>query len=355
MTFGLSCLVLLSLVAAGQKLTRASDQIFTTEPLSILVGSHGHMLPIATMEGSADRFDDAIAIGDLLLTHPRAGDGLRVAMLKPGLELDSFNTYKSATDPDASLKLKLRLSLLPVGSVVIAAVHGYVHPPDEKLEGLDDFPLTLGAELTPFRATAASWAIISYKLDSGWRTIAEAYSESRGVHLAFTLSPDPSVYEHHHSEVFFSESEGVRVVEFFASFRSAASKTRDVVQSKWAAVGGVKAPSLLVRPSPDESSVIRWEHVTIGPNAVFQAKLSQKSAPRPNQGLPKFSVIVDGEEVGSFSPSGAIHRSWSDWSFPLDNLESGTVDIEFRTDLANEGLATSFLWGNPTIEWGGDS
>ena len=352
LSVSLTGLFLLALVSVGLNLSNASSQYSSAKPVAILVGSHGYMLPIATLPGSLDRFDDAIAVGDLLLAHPSMETGLRVAVLLPGLEFKTFQIIRTATDPQASERLTDLIDTLPYGSVVIASVRGMVRPPQEALAALDEFPLTLGAELTPFRASAASWAVISCKLESGWRTVAESYSEDQGVHLAFTLSPNTSIYSDYRSDVFYSRGSGRQTVELYPSIKDASFETEDSGSNRWATAGGVRKASITQRPTQGTPSVIRWEQTMVGPNFAYSVHFSLHKATESKLATPEFTLLLDGEIVGSYVPEPSLEPAWRNWTLELNNTEQRIVDIELRAELIGEGSAATYNLGAPSISWG---
>jgi len=352
LSFALQALALVALLAGGRILIRTDRTSEQTQAASILVGSQGHLLASAPLPGSQKRFDNAIAVGDLILTTSELERGLHVVTLWPGLEFNSVDLIETSTDPDSGEKLMSLIDPLPVGSVVIAAVRGGARPAKAELPELDRFPRTLGAELSPFRSDAASWALISFRLDSGWRTIAEAYSEERAVHLAFTLAPDPDNYEDHRSEVFFAKGDGTEAVELLASFMLASERTDDVAWNRQARAGAVRIPSITMRPTETAPSNIVWQNATLPSGASFQAELSRATPVEPGQNWPRFSLLVDGVEAGWLEPDTITEGAWISWTVELGEQARRGVTLELRTDVSRAGTAATYNWGQPRVSWG---
>ena len=352
LSYAIQALALVALLAAGRTLAQSEQASGLKSAQSLLVGSQGHLLATANLPGGLLRFDHAIAVGDLILTTPKFERGIHLVTLWPGLEFNSVDTIDTSQDPDAGEKLMSLIAPLPVGSVVIAAVRGDVHPEQNALPSLDRFPITLGAELSPFRAEAASWALISYRLESGWRTIAESYSEERAVHLAFTLAPNPSDYQGHRSEVFYAKGDGAGVVELLASFELASDQSDDVAWNRQARAGAVRIPSITMRPSETAHSSIVWQNATLPPNASFRVALNSSTPLRPGQNWPRFSLYVDGAVAGWLEPDSIAEDAWVPWVVDLGPNARHGVTLELRTEVSRAGKTTIYFWGQPRLSWG---
>ena len=109
-----------------------------SDSVSVLVGSRGHMLPRAKLDGSDEYFEDAICVGDLLLKKPAMEVGLCLALLGPGLDLLSFESFDVAASSEQVQLLIERVGAAPKDTLLVASVNGFVQASADELKALDE-------------------------------------------------------------------------------------------------------------------------------------------------------------------------------------------------------------------------
>lgn len=323
-----------------------------SEKLTILIGSRGHMLPSATMDGGDESFSDAMAIGDLLLTPGASFPGLRVAVLHPDLEFRDYQSYDTASSPRAGANIRRMLNKMPRGTILLASTQGNVRPPGDRRDDLSDIAKSLGAEMSPFVAPAASWAIVTCKLDSGWHTLAESYSEQREVHLSLTLSPPVSDYADTASNVFFAESNGFQELDLFSSYDSSSSRTDNIRAYEWKSLGGEIQRSIAFWPTPSAPGKITWESITLGNKPTFSAGCGVEGAYRPGVTGAIARLRIQGEEVAQYAFRVGDQARWQPWSVDLSAWEGETISVEFEVTADAPNGSVGLLLGLPTLAWG---
>jgi len=351
----LVALALLRLAAGslGGPATAGSDRA-----LSVLAGSCGYMLPSAPMEGGSERFDDAISVGDLVLTERGAGPGLRVAAFRPGLDFQFFTNFDTASDPRAAVKLMERFRGMAIGAVVVIEAQGKLVGEAASVEELDEIPLLLGAEMTPFRAPAASWAMVACRTSRGWRTLSESYSEERAVHLAMSVSPDVARYVNHRNEVFIGTAVGRQTLELsetLAWAEPALEGERAPIKVRWAPDGNPARSGILLRASGGKPAVVRWSDVPLGPDAMLTAALGVQRYTGELRSPARISVLVDGEELGQLEGEFRPGAGWLSWGANLIPYSGQVVDIELRVEPLDNELGVPIVLGDVSLVWGIES
>ena len=313
---------------------------------TILVASRGHLLPRAPLEGGDDVFSGAISIGDLLLTSSGSSLGLQVATLAPGLKFQHHRIYDTAEDSTAGSSLHEQLDDAPVGTLFVVAVQGLVRPADGELATLDGFARKLGAELSPFRAPSASWAVISYKLATGWRVLAEAYSEDREVSLAFTVSPAPRTYRDFRSAVFYAPGDGPQTVNLFHDLASGDVLSGTILRDQWSRLAGTMKSSLVMPAAHSVPATVRWSNVMLGTQPYFTASLG-KRVPFAATAI----MRIQGQEVDRRELGSDLRIGWHPWRVDLSDWENKQVSLELSIEVPKGTPGSTVFLGLPELNW----
>lgn len=320
--------------------------------VSVLVGSRGHLLPRARMEGSLASFEDAICVGDLLLKPDQRQPGLCVALLGPGMSLNHFEVYPLAQDPEASERLLADVRALPPGSLCVASIIGDARPPSSQLASVEKLFAELGARTRPLGAERASWALIAGRLDEAWIPLAEAYSEARAVNLSFTFDRDLSSYRALVPALFRARADPETSLSLFHSHSSASDlHARNLASTRGFKEGQGRATFFLrcnASPAAERSSRLHWENLGLGAEPVFETFLSSAGL---GAGPMQQRLLVNGRLVAELALPADAGKAWHPWRVDLKAFAGQTVSLTLESEMTKPSGQATALWGDAQLHW----
>lgn len=335
---------------------------------NVLVTSRGHMLPDVPLQGGDESVRDTIAIGDLLLTQLGATAGLRMAMLRPNLELEFFLNFDLVHEPAGLAKIADSASVAPEGSVLVLAVQGDVHPADGDTAVFDEAVRALGARVSPFRAERASWALVSLRRADGWHALAEAYSETESVNLSTTLLLEPAERGRAAlGELLHVRGQGPRTLDLVGVLGWADSDPGLQGFDRWATLAGTNLPSIRLRrghrSTEGDAAVgsVRFPSIELGASPTFTVGLGVPAFHAEGFTGAECQLLIDGEVVGRRFLNEPL--AWHPWVEDLAAFAHRTVDLELRVrpiersdeDVTGATRVAWILWGRPELTWNLDS
>ena len=340
-------------VATERPMSEVGAQTSTrSEAVSILVGSRGHMLPKAKLDGSDEYFEDAICVGDMLLKKPAIEVGLCLALLGPKMELLSFEIFDVAASSEQVQQLVERVGSAPKDTLLVASINGFVQASEHELEALDDLCRALGSRVSPFRSPQASWALIAARLSNGWVSVAESYSEERAVNLAFTLDTNFGVYRQRRPSFYYPRTRGHQEISLYHSRGSTSSMTKHVSSSKWGKIGRLSKPTLNLNCNNHVESLavvhMRWDHLGLGKKPVFETSLAFTG---DGDGSTVCRLLVNGELAASITLPDSARSQWVPWSVDLSAWAGQSVSLQIESTLENMIGKRSAKWGDPMLKW----
>jgi hypothetical protein len=322
--------------------------------LTIVAAGRGSLQPPARVPGGEEILDDAILIGGDLILKPKAStDGLRLAVLAPGLVFEGYHSFDLAGSGEEVERFLALSAAQPEGAALVLTTYGAVLPADDRhRRSLSERFVELGADRSPFRPPRASWALITVRRPQGWVKLAEGHGEGSGVVVTFILGRDLAAYDGYEGETTLIRELGDAPIELEDELGSAIATER-TRKLKFVTVGGEARPAIeshpiYVRGGRDRPSFVMWRDVPLGPGAQFTCGIGLKETSWDLTDGATFSLRIDGEVVHSETLS-SRPPGWRDWAVDLDRFAGRTVTLELVVDPGQHAYNDRALWGSPRL------
>lgn len=371
-------LLLLALVLVLNLQAGVYDRLFPRSEPETRTISTGTSVRIFSCGGglAPERFDrrlqaQAIVVDGHLYAYDTSKNGLRVATFFAGDDEVRFENYDlGRSDEDVAAFVELVRSA-PVDAVMAMAVFRFIDPRGEGREGraeaLREVFEEIGARSAPETVKDSSWAYLCVRRPQGWVALSEALSTTKGIMLAYQLSPDPAAVDRARPELLVDGSARERIVELYpmgAYQVGPFSVSRRGYDAAYE-VNLVKRDGISASPpyGPKAEELgtftnrIVLPYVKLGPRASFEAQLGVESYFRPKLKGVEFQVVVDGEVVDRcrLGEDPDEPDAWVPWTVDLSAWENRWVSFEMRTARVDlePGEVPQWplpaIWGDPTL------
>ena len=210
----------------------------------------------------------------------------------------------------------------------------------------------IGAKTEPWQF--GSWCLIAVRRPHGWAVLAESFAASRAAALAFSVSPDLSIYDWYSGDRIVDHSFSEASIKLIDQLSHAEWGLRQWRQPIAYAQINHSAIATNLSPAPPEKiseSTIVWPKVRLGATPVFQCAIAMQPPPPGTIGRVTFSLTINNEPLETKSLSSDEAGRWFDWRIDLSAYSERSVALELGLESAQGGLIV--YWGDPVISWRG--
>ncbi len=301
---------------------------------TVRIFSSGWRLPLPTL--GTRRVAQGAFVDETWYYMDTALTGMRVVTVPPnGGEVSIDNFDVGASDEEVR-RFGAMLADTPVDTVLAMSSFRSLGPrpgtDDERRESIGVLLRGLGARSAPEETSVSCFAFLCVRRPRGFVPLAERYSITQGVSLAFHLNRDLSTYDSHVPRTIIDNR---RVFELKLE---AAQGTEHSVEAnrRLAEVGhrAIRARTLFAEPArltwtlPDRDALGDLEAATFAATIGLHWSSSSKLK------AVRFVLFVDGEEMGSriILRDGGEQMQWIAWEEllapGLEQIESVTIEVD---------------------------
>jgi hypothetical protein len=304
----------------------------------------------------------AIIVNGEYYAQDDADNGLGVITITDGHTFNRFRHFDLAGSPKDCDELIRHCQRLPVNTVLSMGVKRTAAPDPKKnqdwhrrLAILFD---RLGARVPPTKEAKASWAYVCIRRPQGWVPLAESYSLTKGISMAFQVRSDLAYYDDFKAEVLFDRSEVLSLTETFgkADFvtQPLTKVERPVNSVRRISMQGIRAqPPYGAQATKQKlkDNRIVWRDLKIGPHARFESYLGLDSDHRTKSDGVAFMVVVDDEIIGQREVGVDQNEldDWIPWTVDLGRFANRRVSFELRVGPKGNNWSDHSVWGDPVI------
>jgi hypothetical protein len=323
--------------------------------LEIVVGAKGPLLPAARIGSGPERIGEAIRLGERTLVGT-GRPGLRAAFLGPDFGLRAERCFDVGGSPDDARALLDAVEDSGTGTVLVLASSGRLQPvePESPPPELERTLELLGARARPGHVTPESWALVALRLERGWVTLAEGYSQDSGVALAFVLAPDLESYAGFQGD-FARVRAGERPeLQLEAELPHATLRTNGIQLARPANVLG--QPMAAIRLPPEwktgERGRLVWSGVPLGAGSWLITWLGLEDGASQGSDGVAVEVRIDGELVKRRDVQPGA--KWRVFPVYLGAHAGRRVELEIAVDPLQSTTGDAALLGWPKLLHGYD-